>query len=127
MLILLGAIFFITAVGLNGAPSIVTFALVRIEFTDANFSLPPIASKYLSITVRAVTPAGIGFENSGFSTSFPYGSKYLTGIPVFSRLSTTSLPLPTTINLAFSDLKYLLATRCTSSTVTAFIFSRYVS
>jgi hypothetical protein len=53
----------------------------------------------------ALIPSGIGFENSGFSVGLAYLSKYLIGIPVFSRLVTISLPFPTIIILALSTLK----------------------
>ena len=63
----------------------------------------------MSTTVFAVTPSGIGLENTGFSTGFANLSKYLIGNPVFSKLGITSLPFPTTITLAFSGLKNLLS------------------
>ena len=53
-----------------------------------------------------------------------YLSNILTGYPNFFKPSVTSAALPTTITLVLSRLKYLLATRCMSSAVTALIFCR---
>ena len=80
------------------------------------------------MTVNAVTPAGIGFENTGFSTLFASLSKNFIGnfLPfhsIFSKFSTTSEPLPTSTTRTLSSLKYFFETRCTSSAVTLSILA----
>ena len=76
--------------------------------------------------------ASISLAKTGFSICIPTLLKYLTGIKallylIFSSLSATSSPLPTTIILKFSGLRYLLATLFTSSFETKLIFSIKVS
>ena len=68
------------AFGLNGAPGIVTAAVILIDLTVFNFSAPPIDSMCLSKIFLTVTLASISFANTGFSISSPTLLKYLTGI-----------------------------------------------
>ena len=55
------------ALGLNGAPGMVTLASSDIVETEFNFSLPPIFSMYLLIIVSTVTSEEISLLKIGFS------------------------------------------------------------
>ena len=60
------------ALGLNGAPGIVTAAVIVIDLTEFNFSAPPIDSMCLSKIPLTVISSLISFLNTGLSIEFPY-------------------------------------------------------
>ena len=60
------------ALGLNGAPGMVTLASSDIVETEFNFSLPPIFSMYLLIIVSAVISEDISLLKTGFSICSPF-------------------------------------------------------
>ena len=64
----------LVAVGLNGAPGMVTSAFITIVFTDSNFSFPPILSMYELITSAAVNPSGIALLKIGLAIGLAYSS-----------------------------------------------------
>ena len=69
---LFGNFCLIIALGTNGAPGILTSALITNVFTDSRFVLPPTTFKYLFITSKAVNPSGISLLNIGFAIGFAY-------------------------------------------------------
>ena len=64
----------LVAVGLNGAPGIVTSAFMTIVFTDSSLSFPPTLSMYELITSAAVNPSGIALLKMGLAIGFAYSS-----------------------------------------------------
>ena len=75
----LGLFSFMIALGLNGAPGMVTLASSDIVETEFNFSLPPIFSMYLLMIVSAVISEDISLLKTGFSICSPILLKYFTG------------------------------------------------
>ena len=78
------------ALGLKGAPGIVTLATTEIVLMPANFSDPPILSMNFLNIEATVTSELISFLKTGLSIFLPYLSKYFTG-----TVSYTHLTLPT--------------------------------
>ena len=64
---LFGALFLMIALGLNGAPGIVTAAVIEIDVTELILSIPPIAFKCLSKTFFTVKLASISLAKTGCS------------------------------------------------------------
>ena len=68
---LFGNFSLIIALGLKGAPGIVTAAVIEIEVTPFNLSTPPIAFKWLSKIFLTVTLASISLAKTGLSIWIP--------------------------------------------------------